>query len=155
MFPDYKELLSALNNHSVRYMVVGGYAVSHHAQPRATKDLDILVSPDRDNAFAVFSALANFGAPLQGMRATDFTDLSKFFRMGTPPIMVDIMTQIPGVDFESAWERRVEVQIDEQLRACYIGREDLLAAKRAMGRSQDLADVDAMNEAATARRDPD
>jgi hypothetical protein len=67
MFPDFKELLSAFNAHQVKYLVVGGYAVSFHAQPRATRDLDILISPTEQNGRAVFAALAEFGAPLQGL----------------------------------------------------------------------------------------
>ena len=152
MFPDFKELLSALNEHNVRYLVVGGYAVSHHAQPRATKDLDIFVSPDPANAIAVFSALARFGAPLEGMRPTDFTDISNFFRMGTPPMMVDILPHIAGVDFEDAWTRRVSVGVDDKLSVPFIARTDLLAAKVAAGRPQDLADVAAI-EATQAAAD--
>ena len=66
MFDDFKELLSAFNAHNVKYLIVGGYAVSFHAQPRATKDLDILVRRDADNAAAVCAALAQFGARLKG-----------------------------------------------------------------------------------------
>jgi hypothetical protein len=67
MYPDFKELLSALNAHRVKYLIFGAYAVSIHAQPRATKDMDLLVKPDADNARAVYAALAQFGAPLEGM----------------------------------------------------------------------------------------
>jgi hypothetical protein len=147
MFPDFKELLSALNEHNVRYLVVGGYAVSHHAQPRATKDLDIFVSPDASNALAVFSALARFGAPLEGMEPTDFTDVSNFFRMGAPPMMVDIMPHISGVVFDDAWARHIAVRIDADLIVPFIGRADLVAAKIAAGRPQDLADVAAIEAA--------
>src|ERR1700722_9869085 len=113
MHRDFKELLSAFNQGHVKYLVVGGYAVSFHAQPRATKDLDILVSADAENAKAVYAALAKFGAPVEGLAAKDFTDLDSLFRMGTPPVMVDIMPKISGVEFAEAWERRVDVSIDE------------------------------------------
>src|SRR5580692_2318516 len=112
MYPDFKELLSVLNDCQVKYLVVGAYAVSIHAQPRATKDLDILVKPDTENANAVFAALAQFGAPLQGLSASDFAEPGPFFRMGRPPIEVDILTEIPGVEFDPAWQRRVESVID-------------------------------------------
>ena len=85
MYPDFKELLRAFNAHQVKYLIVGGYAVSFHAQPRATKDLDLLISPDIDNSRAVYAALAKFGAPLEGLSADDFTQPENFFRMGTPP----------------------------------------------------------------------
>jgi hypothetical protein len=112
MYPDFKELLSVLNGHRVKYLVVGAYAVSIYAQPRATKDLDILVKPETDNAKAVFTALTQFGAPLQGFSFTDFAEPSPFFRMGREPVGDDILTAIPGVDFDAAWERRVEAMID-------------------------------------------
>src|SRR5215469_15721367 len=144
MFPDFKDLLSALNAHRVRYLIVGGYAVGFHAQPRATRDLDILISADPENGKAVYAALAQFGAPLQGLSPNDLVEPGSFFRMGAPPVMVDILPRISGVDFEEAWQRRVEVTIDDALAAPFISREDLLAAKLAAGRPQDLADVAAL-----------
>jgi hypothetical protein len=151
MHQDFKELLSAFNEGHVKYLIVGGYAVSFHAEPRATKDLDILVSADAENAKAVYAALAKFGAPVEGLAAKDFTDLDSLFRMGTPPVMVDIMPRISGVEFAEAWERRVDVAIDETLTAPFISRDDLLAAKIAAGREQDLADVDALRRSAPRR----
>src|SRR5437667_4643140 len=104
--PDFKELLSVFNSRKIRYLLIGGYAVSLHAQPRATKDLDLLVSPDHGNAQALYAALAEFGAPLQGIKATDFMEPDMFFRMGTPPLMVDILPASKGVDCERAREGR-------------------------------------------------
>jgi hypothetical protein len=149
VYQDFKELLSILNDSKVRYLVVGGYAVSFHAQPRATMDLDILIKPDAGNAAAVYTALTKFGAPLEGLGPDDFIERGKFFRMGTPPVMVDILPEIAGVDFDGAWQRRVEVMIDVEtgLRAQFISGADLIAAKLAAGRPQDLADVNALNEA--------
>src|SRR5208337_4969025 len=149
MYPDFKELLSVLNAHRVKYLVIGAYAVSIHAQPRATKALDILVKADAENAAAIFAALAQFGAPLEGLTAADFAEPGPFFRMGREPVGVDILTAIPGVDFDAAWERRVEAVLDAEtgLRAFFISRDDLIAAKLASGRPQDLADVSAIQEA--------
>ena len=153
MYPDFKELLSVLNAHRVKYLIVGAYAVSIHAQPRATKDLDILVKADADNAQAVFAALAQFGAPLQGLTVADFAEQGPFLRMGREPVGVDILTAIPGVEFDAAWERRLEDVIDPAsgLKASFISREDLIAAKLASGRPQDLADVDAIRKAAESQ----
>jgi hypothetical protein len=150
MYPDFKELLSVLNEHQVKYLVVGAYAVSIHAQPRATKDIDILVKPDAENAKAVFGALAQFGEPLQGLTAADFAEPGPFFRMGREPVSADILTEIPGVNFDVAWERRVEHTVDAQtgLKAFFISRDHLIAAKLASARPQDLADVDAIRKAA-------
>ena len=154
MLSDYTELLSILNAHRVKYLVVGAYAVAIHAQPRATKDLDILVKADPENAKAVFAALAEFGAPMQGLTSADFEEPGPFFRMGREPVGVDILTAIPGVEFDVAWPRRIEDVFDKatNLRANFISREDLLAAKRAAGRRQDLADIEAIEKAATSQQ---
>jgi hypothetical protein len=87
MFRDFKELLSALNAHRVRYLIVGGYAVSLHAEPRATKDLDVLIGSTAENSKALFAALKEFGAPLEGMSHKDFMEPGNFFRMGTPQLL--------------------------------------------------------------------
>ncbi len=153
MFDDFKDLLSAFNAASVRYLVVGGYAVSLHSQPRATKDLDIFIATDAQNSEAVFCALATFGAPVEGLSAADFREPENFFRMGTPPVMVDIMPRISGVEFETAWHRRVEIKIGDKLMVPFISRHDLLTAKIAAGRAQDLADVAALRESAKYEND--
>lgn len=153
MYPDFKELLSILNEHRVKYLVVGAYAVGIHAQPRATKDLDILVSTDADNAKAVFAALVKFGAPLEGFTAADFSEAGPFFRIGRAPVGVDVLTKIPGIEFDAAWQRRVEDVVDEKtgLRATFISADDLIASKQAAGRLQDLADVEAVQKAQRLR----
>jgi hypothetical protein len=151
MHQDFKELLSAFNAGQVRYLIVGGYAVSFHAQPRATKDLDILIGADAENSKAVFAALAKFGAPIEGLSAKDFAERDNFFQMGAPPVMVDIMPKISGVEFEEAWRRRVDVRIDDDLSVPFISREDLLVAKLSAGRAQDLIDVDALRESNPTR----
>jgi hypothetical protein len=154
IFPDFKELLSEFNAHGVRYLIVGGYAVSFHGHPRATKDLDIVISPDPENAKAVFAALAKFGAPVEGLKAEDLTEPDNFFRMGTPPLMVDILPRISGIDFDEAWRHRVTFPVDDTLAVPIISRDDLLIAKIAAGRPQDLADVADLREAQMALDDP-
>lgn len=154
MHSDYKELLSALNAFRVKYLIVGAYAVSIHAQPRATKDIDILIKADAANAEAAFAALAQFGAPLQGLTPADFREPGPFFRLGREPVGVDILTSIPGVEFDAAWDRRVEDDVDQPsgLKANFISREDLISAKLAAGRAQDLADVEAIRKAAESKQ---
>jgi len=154
MLSDYRELLSILNAHRVKYLVIGAYAVAIHAQPRATKDLDLLIKASPENAQAVYAALAEFGAPMKGLTSAGFAETGPFFRIGREPVGVDILTAIPGVEFDDAWPRRLEEVFDEEtnLRVNFISREDLLAAKRAAGRRQDLADVEAIEEAAKRRQ---
>jgi hypothetical protein len=154
MYQDYKDLLSAFHSHGVKYLVVGGFAVIYHSQPRFTKDMDLFIRADSENAKATHAALAAFGAPLQDIRAEDFTDRNTFFRFGREPKGFDILAAIPGVDFDAAWERRVETVIDPAtgLKANFISAEDLIASKLASGRPQDLADADAIRKAIQSQR---
>jgi hypothetical protein len=153
MVQDYKDLLSAFHVHGVKYLIVGGYAVIYHAQPRFTKDIDLFIKADPANAQAVYAALAAFGAPLQDIRPEDFAEHGSFFRFGRDPHGFDILPEIPGVDFEEAWERRVEGVLDPQsgLKAYFISATDLIASKLAAGRPQDIADAEAIRKAAEAQ----
>ncbi len=153
MYQDYKDLLSAFNAHGVRYLIVGGYAVIFHAQPRFTKDIDLFIKADHANAQAVYAALAEFGAALEGVSPEEFADRGSFFRFGRDPRGFDILPDLPGVDFDAAWERRVEGLIDAAtgLNAYFISAADLVAAKLAAGRPQDIADVDALRKTAEAQ----
>jgi Nucleotidyltransferase of unknown function (DUF6036) len=149
MYQDYKDLLSAFNAHNVKYLIVGGYAVIFHAQPRFTRDIDLFIKADLENARATYQALAAFGAPLQKTRVEDLADPKNFFRFGREPHAIDILPSIDGVEFDIAWGRRVEGVIDPQsgLAAYFISSADLVAAKIAAGRLQDLADVEALRKA--------
>jgi hypothetical protein len=148
MYKDFKDLLSAFNAHGAKYLIVGGYAVSFHSQPRATKDMDLFVRADPTNARAVYAALAAFGAPLADVSMDDLADQHQFFRFGREPVAVDIMPGIDGVDFDAAWEKRVEGVIDAQtgLTGFFISKDDLIASKLAAGRLRDLADVEEIRE---------
>jgi hypothetical protein len=154
MYQDYKDLLSAFQSHGVKYLIVGGFAVIYHAQPRFTKDMDIFISADPKNAEATYAALAEFGALLKGTSPDDFTNPDMFFRFGRDPRGFDILPSIPGVDFDGAWERRIETVIDTATgqTANFISADDLIASKLASGRPQDLADVDAIRKAIRSQR---
>src|SRR5512135_2508634 len=106
---DFSDLLRIFNDHNVKYLVIGGYAVVQYAERRFTKDLDLMISTDSENAEAVYSALKEFGAPLAGLTPGDFSEEGFFFQMGMPPVRVDILMGIPGVQFDKCWKRRVEV----------------------------------------------
>ncbi len=143
---DFRDLLSALRASSAEYLIVGGWAVGVHAEPRYTKDLDVLIGPDEENLGRVAEALEAFGAPgnvfelLRGLR------IDEFLFIGVPPARVDILRTIPGVDFASAFSRRVIADWDG-LAAFVIGRDDLIASKRAAGRERDLRDVTSIERA--------
>ena len=128
---DFSDLLKIFKANDVKYMVIGGYAVVQYTEPRFTKDLDLWISTHPDNAEAVFNALKEFGAPLEGMTPQDFSEEGYFYQMGVPPVRVDILMGIPGVKFEDAWNRRQEVQFDD-ISVTMIGKDDLIKAKRAL-----------------------
>jgi hypothetical protein len=156
MFRDFKELLQCFRDHDVKYLIVGGYAVSFHSQPRATKDLDLFLQASLDNAKAAYAARVAFGAPMEGICVEDLANPEKFIRFGSPPVAVDLMPGVDGVDFDDVWPRRVEGLIDPQsgLMGLFIGRADLLAAKKAAGRARDLADVEEFVKTARGHRGP-
>ena len=137
---DLKELLSAFNDQGVKYLIVGGYAFGVHAEPRATKDLDIFIRSDEENSKAVYRALAQYGAPLGDLKPADFMD-GTTFQIGQPPARIDILQRIDGVTFDQAWENRIEALVDGEFRTAVISREDLIRNKLASGREQDLLDV--------------
>jgi hypothetical protein len=138
---DYSDLLRLFNDNNVRYLVIGGYAFIQYAEPRYTKDLDLWISTNASNAAAIFRALRKFGAPLTDMSEQDFAQEGYFYQMGYPPVRVDILMGIPGVEFESAWSSRVEIEFDGLI-VPFISKVDLIAAKRASGRPRDLMDAD-------------
>lgn len=141
MYQDYKDLLSAFQSRGVKYLVVGGFAVTYHDQPRFMKDLDPFISSASANAEATYAALSDFG------------DRNSFFRFGCEPNGFDILPHIEGVEFDAAWERRVEIIIDPATgqKATFISAEDLIASKLASARPQDLADASAVQEALRSR----
>lgn len=141
--PDFKELLRLLAKYEVRYLIVGGYAVMRYTEPRFTKDLDLLVAVDERNARAIYAALAEFGAPLENLTPRDFAEEGYFYQMGSPPLRVDVLMSIPGVDFAKAWRSRESVTLaGEEMH--FISKDDLIKAKRASGRPQDLLDLEGL-----------
>lgn len=139
--PDFVELLSLFEKHKIRFLIVGGYAVMRYTEPRFTKDLDILIGTDTDNAASVFHALKEFGAPLKDLTEQDFSNEEYFYQMGVPPMRVDILMSIPGIEFEQAWRKRDELKI-AGVTMPFIGKAELILSKRASARRQDLLDLD-------------
>ena len=137
---DFREFVELFLDNDVRFLIVGGYALAAHGVPRLTGDLDAWVWISDDNASRVVQSLNEFGFESLGLTVDDFNRPDSVVQLGYPPYRIDILTEIEGVSFETAWNRRVEVTIDGQA-VPFIGREDLIANKRASGRPQDIADV--------------
>lgn len=146
LHPDFVDLLAAFAEHEVRYLLVGGYAVGFHAQPRATKDMDLLVDCAQENLARVHGALSDFGAPAHLLDAMLAATPEEIVFLGRPPVRVDILQQIPGVEFSESYARRDTVAL-QGVDVEIIALDDLIAAKLASGRPQDLADVDALRRA--------
>lgn len=141
MSPDFKELLLAFNARNVEYLVVGAHALAAHGHVRATKDLDVWVRPNRDNAGRVLEALTDFGAPLADLTIDDLTKAGTVFQIGLPPLRIDIITHVDGVDFADAWRDRMQTSFGGAP-ASVISKHHLIANKKTAARLQDLADVE-------------
>jgi predicted nucleotidyltransferase len=144
MEQNLRELLFALNRHGVKYVIIGGYAVFIHAQPRMTKDLDVFIESSPANALALYKALAEFGASLAEFTLEDFHTPTICARFGNPPYCFDVLQQIAGIDFATVYANSEELLIDGDLPARFISAADLITNKLASGRLQDLADVEAI-----------
>ncbi len=153
MNPDFKDLLSTLIAHKVDFLVVGAHALAVHGHVRATKYLDVWMRPAPDNAKRAYAALAFFGAPLHDLSEGDLAKPGTIFQMGVPPMRIDILTAIDGVEFPEAWNDRESVDIAD-LEVNVLSRHHLIANKKASGRLQDLADIERLEASEPGNRPP-
>jgi len=140
---DWIELLRGLNAASAKYLIVGAHALGNYGAPRATGDLDIWIDRSAENTEIVYRVLAEFGAPLGEVSAGDLQSDDLVLAIGVPPLRVDILTEASGITFADAWRSRVEGFLGH-VPVHYIGRAELVANKRASGRTKDLADIEAL-----------
>jgi Domain of unknown function (DUF1814). len=143
--PDFKELLKLFNKNNVKYLLIGGYAVSIHGYVRATNDIDLAVASHAENARNIVAALTEFGFGSSGISVELFTRDRNVVRMGVPPVRIEILNYLEGPGFDAAYERRKTVEV-ENISINVIGLDDLYANKSAVGRPQDLVDVDKLKE---------
>jgi hypothetical protein len=141
---DFKDLFALLNQEKAEYLVVGAHAVIFYSEPRYTKDLDIWIRPSVQNAKKVMKALSAFGAPLDKVTINDFTDPDQVYQIGVAPNRIDILMGVGGVDFGSAATRKTMTTYDGIL-IPVIGKKDLIASKKKVGRPQDLLDVERLD----------
>lgn len=144
---DFKDLLSALNDKKVEYLLIGGFAVIIHSEPRYTKDIDLWVNPTPENSKKVYAALAAIGAPLSQLNISeeDFNREGYFVQFGREPARIDILMSVKGLTFEQAWKNHLVVDIDG-VKTNLISRSDLINVKLECGRPQDLIDAAALKK---------
>lgn len=142
---DFKELLALFNEHKVEYVIVGAYALAFYGAPRYTGDMDILVKADRQNAKRILAALNDFGFGDLELTIADFEKPDMVIQLGVAPVRVDIITSLTGVSWGQVYPNRVEGNYGD-VPVHYIGREQFIANKRALGRKRDLADLEALGE---------
>lgn len=137
---DFRDLFAALNAAAAEYLLVGGYAVAFHAEPRFTKDLDVWTAASDENASRVYAALRAFGAPLGELTHADLARPGLIFQIGVPPNRIDVLTSIDGLSFAEAWPARAATSYGDQA-VPVISKADLIRNKRASARPQDLIDL--------------
>ena len=143
MNADYIDMLKYLKKAGVDYILVGGWAVNMYGYIRATVDLDIWILADAENARKVYAALVEFGAPVAEMKPDDFAEYGMIFQIGVAPCRVDIISKISGVSYADAVNRAVPKTIDG-VPVRIISLDDLIANKKASGRTKDIADVEVL-----------
>lgn len=137
---DFEEFVACLNKHKVEYLVIGGYALAFHGNPRHTGDLDIWIAISDDNAKKMCFVINEFGMSSLGLKKEDFLKQGLITQIGYPPLRIDILNEIDGITFSDAYKNKLVIDIDG-LMVDYIGLADLIKNKTASGRSQDITDV--------------
>ncbi len=138
---DFREFFKLLNEHKVKYLLIGGYAVGYHGYPRATNDIDIWIENNEENANRIIKTLIEFGFTDTKLSPNMFQSKQNIIRMGRPPMRIEILIDILGVIFEKCYKNKISAEIDGIL-VDIIGLTDLKENKKATGRHKDLADLD-------------
>ena len=139
--PDFKEFLKILNDNSIQYLLIGGYAVGYYGYPRATNDMDIFIPNDPTTAKKMVSALKEFGFDIPALKEELFLKENNIVRMGIPPMRIEILNSISGVKFEECYQNKITENIDG-MPIDIISLEDLKLNKKASGRYKDLDDFE-------------
>ena len=139
--PDFREFITLLNKNEAKYMIVGGYAVGIHGHPRYTGDLDIWLLPSQENARKIVKVIEAFGFGSLGISKKDLSTEGLVIQLGYPPLRIDLLTSIDGVNFEECYPNRITTEI-EGLPINFISYDDLIKNKKASGRHQDLGDIE-------------
>jgi hypothetical protein len=139
--PDFKEFLRLLSQHKAEYLLVGGYAVGYYGYPRATADIDIWINKDPDNAVKLISVLKDFGFNNPQINKEIFLQDNQIIRMGVPPLRIELITTISGVEFIECFPEKF-IAIIDNVEVNLISLKHLKINKKASGRYKDLDDLD-------------
>ena len=142
---DFKEFIALLNRHDVHYLIIGGFAYSFYAEPRYTKDIDVLIERSLENAKKVLKSIKYFGFENIRLDEKDFLETGQIIQLGVAPVRIDILTSVKGVDFKEFWQNRVTGRYGE-ISVFFISKHDLIRCKRISGRKQDLADIEKLEK---------
>jgi hypothetical protein len=142
---DFKEFIELLNEHKVRYLIIGGFAYSFYAEPRFTKDIDFYIDTSSVNVNKILKVLEKFGFKDVGLTKEDFQQPKQIIQLGNAPLRIDIVTSIDGVSFKEAWNNRTSGKYGN-LKAYFISKSDLIKNKKATGRAQDIADIEKLKK---------
>lgn len=143
--PDFREFIQLLEEHEVKYMIVGGYALAFHGYPRFTQDIDFWIWTDEINAQKLISALKDFGFSSLDINPEDFQEGDNVIQLGYPPNRIDLLTQVDGIQFEEAFQAK-ETFEDQGVKIYFVGIDALIKNKKASGRLQDLADLEILEK---------
>lgn len=142
---DFREFIELLNKNNVKYLIIGGYALAIHGYPRYTNDLDIWILVDNLNAKNIIKSIEQFGFSSLNLNTNDFLKPDYVIQLGQPPNRIDILTSADGLEFEESYKSKVTIKI-QKLDINFIDLENLKKNKMAVGRYQDLADLEKLNE---------
>ncbi|MEO5910040.1 MAG: nucleotidyltransferase [Pelobium sp.] len=142
---DFIDFVQLMNQHEVKYLIVGAHALSFHGRPRHTGDLDIWIKPDLANASKMISVIQDFGFGSLGLSEADFLLENYVTQLGYPPLRIDILNAISGVNFDEAYLEKVETEVDD-LKIVFISINDFIKNKQATGRAKDLGDIESLTK---------
>ena len=142
---DFKEFIELLNQHKVKYLLIGGWSVAIHGRPRYTKDIDFFILADQSNSKKMKGVIDDFGFATLGLSEADLATVGQIIQLGIEPNRIDLINKIPGVEFDEAWNNRQVITVDN-VGINLISVDDLIKNKLASGRPQDLADVEMLKK---------
>lgn len=151
---DFREFIALLNEHEVKYLVIGGYAVNFHGYPRYTRDIDFWLWMTESNIKRLIQAIQEFGFGSLELEVEDFMTPENIIQLGYEPYRIDLLVDVEGANFEECYDRRTESKLDG-VEVNFLSLKDLIIAKRQAGRLQDLADAEQLEKLSKKKKDED